>query len=68
MRRDRWGSCVGQADGPINRLKTLKRAKYGRDGSGVVQSQDAVTAPHKVRQSPFKGYATATHAWENAAE
>ena len=46
----RWSN--GQAEGQINRLKSLKRAKYGR------AAPIASSAPHKLRMTPFKGYAT----------
>ncbi len=57
----------GQAEGQINRLKTLKRAMYGRAGTEFAKGANASTAPHKLRQNLLTchcthgGYAGRSH-------
>lgn len=42
----------GQAEGQVNRLKTLKRAMYGRAGPELLTSPNASSPPHRLRQNP----------------
>jgi hypothetical protein len=50
----------GQAEGQNNRLKTLKRAMYGRGLClELAEGPNASVPPHRLRMIPFKGYATA---------
>jgi Transposase len=50
---EKWSN--GQTEGQINRLKTLKRAMYGRAGPELLRSANAASSPayaaRKLRQS-----------------
>ncbi len=47
----------GQAEGQINRLKTLKRAMYGRAGPELLRARMLPSAT-QIEAEPIKGYAT----------
>jgi hypothetical protein len=52
---ERWSN--GQAEGQINRLKTLKRASYGRAGTELLRARTLplrLWAARKSRQTPFR--------------
>lgn len=51
----------GQAEGQINRLKTVKRAQCTAGQARTAEGTYAATAPHKLRKNPATCQSTITY-------